>query len=112
MAWQAGNAIGVFLTGTLIQVIMLENNSDYLFPAWHGSLLVMACIVLTLAGNIFLSRYIPRVQTAFFIVHVLLFVGFIVPICINAPKASAKEVFTEFTNTGMATSSTRSWGLG
>lgn len=27
-AWQAGNAIGVFLTGTLIQVIILENNKS------------------------------------------------------------------------------------
>lgn len=41
MAWQAGNAIGVFLTGTLIQTVILENNVKYAFPAWHGSLLVM-----------------------------------------------------------------------
>ncbi|KAK5169375.1 uncharacterized protein LTR77_005350 [Saxophila tyrrhenica] len=100
MAWQAGNAVGVFLTGTLIQVIILENNPNYMFPAWHGSLLVMTNIVFTVAGNILLSRYIPRVQTLFFVLHILAFLCVIVPILVNAPKASAAEVFTEFDNTG------------
>lgn len=62
MAWQAGNAVGVFLTGTLIQTIILENNKDYAFPFWHGSLLVMSNIVFTVAANILLTRYIPKVQ--------------------------------------------------
>jgi choline transport protein len=100
MAWQAGNAVGVFLTGTLIQTIILENNNDYAFPSWHGSLLVMSNIVFTVAANILLTRYIPRVQTAFFVLHILAFFAVLVPICVNAPKASASEVFTGFANTG------------
>jgi choline transport protein len=100
MAWQAGNAVGVFLTGTLIQTIILENNNDYAFPSWHGSLLVMSNIIITVAANILLTRYIPRVQTAFFVLHILAFFAVMVPICINAPKASAAQVFTEFENTG------------
>jgi choline transport protein len=100
MAWQAGNAIGVFLTGTLIQTVILENNVDYAFPAWHGSLLVMSNIFFTVTANILLSRYIPRVQTAFFVLHILAFFAVMVPICVNAPKASAAEVFTGFENTG------------
>lgn len=100
MAWQAGNGIGVFLTGTLIQTIILENNNDYAFPAWHGSLLVISNIGFVTAANILLSRFIPRVQTAFFVLHILAFFAVMVPICINAPKASAGEVFTGFENTG------------
>lgn len=100
MAWQAGNAIGVFLTGTLIQVIILENNPNYMFPAWHGSLLVMANIAVTVTGNIFATKFIPRVQTLFFVFHILAFFGVIIPICVNAPKASASQVFTDFENYG------------
>jgi choline transport protein len=100
MAWQAGNAIGVFLTGTLIQTAILERNVDYTFPAWHGSLLVMFSIFFTVTANILLSRYIPRVQTAFFVLHILVFFAIMVPILVNAPKASAAEVFTDFENTG------------
>lgn len=32
MAWQAGNAIGVFLVGTLIQSLISINNESYAFP--------------------------------------------------------------------------------
>ncbi|KAK6430602.1 hypothetical protein LTR95_013241 [Oleoguttula sp. CCFEE 5521] len=103
LAWQAGNAIGVFLTGTLIQVIVLENNPDSFadtFPNWHGSLLVIANVLITVIGNIFLTRYIPRVQTAFFVLHILTFFAVMIPICINAPKASARDVFADFQNLG------------
>jgi choline transport protein len=100
MAWQAGNAIGVFLTGTLIQVIILENNPDYLFPTWQGSLLVMAIIVLVGVINIFGAKLIPKLQNAIFAAHVLAYICFVTPIWVNAPKASAKAVFTSFSNSG------------
>jgi choline transport protein len=60
----------------------------------------MSNIVFTVAANILLTRYIPRVQTAFFVLHILAFFAVMVPICINAPKASPAEVFTDFENTG------------
>ena len=100
MAWQAGNAVGVFLTGTLIQVIILENNPNYAFPAWHGSLLVISNILFTVAANIHLTRYIPRVQTLFFCLHIMAFLAVIIPICVFAPKASPEQVFTEFKDFG------------
>ena len=80
--------------------MILDNNVDYAFPAWYGSLLVMSNIFFTVTANILLSRYIPRVQTAFFVLHILAFFAVMVPICVNAPKASAAEVFTGFENTG------------
>lgn len=53
-----------------------------------------------IAANILLSKYIPRVQTLFFVLHVLAFFAVIVPILVNAPKASAEKVFLEFSNYG------------
>jgi choline transport protein len=90
----------VFLTGTLIQTIILENNPNYAFPAWQGSLLVIANIAFTIVANIRMTRYIPRVQTLFFVLHILTFFAVMIPICINAPKASASDVFTKFENRG------------
>ena len=60
----------------------------------------MSNIVFTVAANILLTRYIPKVQTAFFVLHTLAFFAVLVPICVSAPKASAAEVFTGFSNTG------------
>lgn len=101
MSWQAGYAVGVFLTGTLIQVIILENNPNtYLFPAWQGSLFVMAVILLVAIINIYGYKLIPKVQQAAFLLHLMGYVCFPVPIWVNAPKTSAKVVFTEFANYG------------
>jgi hypothetical protein len=40
------------------------------------------------------------VQTLFFCLHVLAFFAVIVPILVNAPKATAEHVFLDFTNYG------------
>ena len=53
-----------------------------------------------ITANILLSKYIPRVQTLFFVLHVLAFFAVIIPILVNAPKASADKVFLEFSNYG------------
>ena len=100
MAWQAGNAIGVFLTGTLLQVVILENKPMYLFPAWQGSMFVIACIIIVGLINVFGSKLIPKLQNFIFALHIMAYICFIVPIWVNAPKASPKKVFAEFSNTG------------
>lgn len=104
MAWQAGNALGVFLTGTLIQTVILVNDPNYTFPSWQGSLLVMGTIAIVYVANVFGSRLIPKVQNGIFALHVMAYLCFIIPIWVNAPHASAKQVFTEFSNTGGWTS--------
>lgn len=76
-AWQAGNALGVFLTGTLIQVIILENWPTYPFPPWQGTLLVIGCILLVGTINIFGAKLIPKVQNIIFCLHVAAYFCFI-----------------------------------
>lgn len=100
ISWQAGNALGLFLTGTLIQVVILENNLNYGFAAWQGSLLVIAVICVVASINIFGSKLVPKLQNVMLILHLMGYVCFIVPIWVNAPKATAKQVFTEFQNGG------------
>lgn len=39
LAWQAGNAQGIFLTGILIQTLIAINDVAYPFPNWQGTLL-------------------------------------------------------------------------
>lgn len=100
LAWQSGNAIGVFLVGTLIQSIISINKPDYAFPPWHATLLVIGAVSVALAGNILGSKVLPRWQNAIFAVHVLAYFAFIVPIWVNAPRATHEQVWTGFENNG------------
>ncbi|TKX18668.1 amino acid permease-16 [Elsinoe australis] len=101
IAWQAGNCIGMFLAGSLIQTMILINNEDYAFPAWHGTLLAMATMAVAYTANVYGARALPYWQNAVFAIHVAAYFGYIVPIWTSgAPRASHAQVWTEFQNEG------------
>jgi choline transport protein len=100
MAWQAGNAIGVFLVGTLIQSIISINVPSYTFPPWHATLLVIGAVSIAYVGNVFGSKILPHWQNAVFAIHVMAYFAFIIPIWVNAPRATSQQVWTEFSNSG------------
>lgn len=96
LAWQAGNASGMFLAGTLIQSIVLINNEDYPSPSWQGTLFVMAVIVIATLANIYGSSIIPRLQTPFFVLSVITYIALMVVIWVRAPMAPSIQVWTEW----------------
>ncbi|KAK6334070.1 hypothetical protein TWF696_002572 [Orbilia brochopaga] len=100
LSYQAGNATGFILIGTLIQSIILLNKPDYGFPNWQATLLAIAAIVFVILCNYFGSRLLPRWQNPAFAIHILAYLAFLVPVWKNAPKASAKQVWTEIENRG------------
>jgi hypothetical protein len=100
MALQAGNALGVFLVGTLVQSIISINNPSYTFPHWHATLLVVGAVGIAYAGNVFGSKILPHWQNAVFAVHIMAYFAFIIPIWVNAPRATSRQVWVEFTISG------------
>lgn len=100
IAWQAGYAQGVLLAGTQIQTIILVMNEDYSFPAWQGTLLSFAAILVSYGVNVYGVRSLPYWQVPVFAVGTMAYFAYIVPVWINAPKASHEQVWTGFSNTG------------
>lgn len=100
IAWQAGNALGIFLVGSLIQTMILVNNENYAFPNWHGTLLACAAMLLAYTGNVYGSRILPYWQIPVFVIHILGYFAFLVPIWVNAPAATHAQVWKDFSNSG------------
>src|SRR6266480_4845910 len=100
MAWQAGNALGVFLVGTLVQSIISIHDPSYAFPPWQATLLVIGAVGIAYIGNVFGSKILPYWQNTVFAIHVMAYFAFIIPIWVNAPRASSRQVWTEFSNSG------------
>jgi len=100
LAWQAGNAQGLFLTGTLIQTLISINNPDYPFARWQGTLLVWATTILVFLINFYGTKYLPHMQNIVLAMHTLLYLCLILPVWILAPHGSSASVFTKFDNTG------------
>ncbi|KAK2871600.1 hypothetical protein FQN49_003016 [Arthroderma sp. PD_2] len=96
LAWQAGNASGVFLAATIIQILISLHDAEYTFPQWHTTLLAMMAVVIAFVGNTFGSKILHMWQNAVFSLHVLVYLGFIIPIWVNAPRATSSQVWTGF----------------
>jgi hypothetical protein len=69
IAWQAGNAQGIFIVGSLIQTIILVNNENYAFPNWHGALLAIASMVFAYVCVVYGAKALPYWQNAVFAVR-------------------------------------------
>lgn len=57
-------------------------------------------MVIAYIGNVYGSKLLPYWQILVFIVHVVAYFGYIVPVWVKAPKASHTEVWTQFENHG------------
>jgi amino acid transporter len=98
LAWQAGNASGPFVTGALMQALIYVRNPSYEGTDWQESLLVIANVLLLLVVNVWGARFLPSLQNAFALLHVVFFAAIIISLWAKAPHASATQVFAVFEN--------------
>jgi choline transport protein len=92
--------MGIFLTGSLVQTIILINNDNYAFPAYQGTLLAIAMAVVSYVMSVYGAKILPYWQNVFFALHILAYFAYIVPIWVSAPVATHSQVWTSFQNTG------------
>jgi amino acid transporter len=100
LSWQAGNASGSFLTGTIIQALLVVNYPDYSPENWQGTLFVFAMVLILYIVNIWGAQLWPKIQNALMVMHVVAFLVVIIVLWVMAPHQDASNVFTGFTNEG------------
>ncbi|KAH7420156.1 amino acid permease 2 [Cadophora sp. MPI-SDFR-AT-0126] len=100
LSWQAGNASGPFLVGTLIQSLISVNYPDYEETRWQGTLFVFAVTSVVWVMNVWGSRAMPVFQNLMLIIHIGGFLAIVIVFWVLAPHNSAEVVFTRFTNDG------------
>lgn len=92
------------LVGTLIQGVISINKPEYTSPRWHGTLLTMGAIAISLLANVYGNRALPHWQNAAFALHCLVYLAVVIPVWVYAPRAPIADVFTDFQDLG-------GWGL-
>jgi choline transport protein len=100
LAWQAGNAQGVFLAGSLVQILISLYDEAYTWPQWHTTLLAIAATVLAFFANTYGAKWLHLWQNTVFTIHILAYIAFITPIWVNAPRATHSQVWSQFTWNG------------
>ncbi|KAJ3491279.1 hypothetical protein NLG97_g5625 [Lecanicillium saksenae] len=100
LALQAGNASGIFIIGTLVQAIILIHQPDYIFENWHATLLAIAVVGLTIIANVYCSRLLPYWQNPVFVINILAYFAFLIPVWCYAPRTTSEHVWTRWENSG------------
>ncbi|OQN95295.1 hypothetical protein B0A48_18526 [Cryoendolithus antarcticus] len=98
--WRCAITSITFLAGTVIQGLIILNNPNYIYESWHGTMLIIAITTFAIFFNTVLAKKLPLVEGLLLILHVLGAFAIIIVLWVLAPTASAREVWTQFTNAG------------
>lgn len=93
-------AATAYVSGILVQGLLILNYPDYNFQRWHGTLLLYAALAFALFINTVFNRLLPSIESLMLLFHILGFFGFLIPLVYLSPHQPAKEVFTHFLNLG------------
>ncbi|KAL8934992.1 MAG: hypothetical protein Q9211_004937 [Gyalolechia sp. 1 TL-2023] len=100
IGWQ-GAIVGLaFVAGTIAQGLIALNNPTYEPQPWHGTLLVIAAVVIAIAINTLLAKTLPMAEFLILFLHIAGLFAIITPLLIMAPKNSARVALLEITNSG------------
>lgn len=81
-------------------LIVLWHPETYAYKTWHGTLIVIAIVLIACFFNTALGPRLPIVQSLVFAVHTFGFLAIFITLWVLSPKKPAHAVFTEFTNNG------------
>ncbi|KAI0120315.1 amino acid/polyamine transporter I [Hypoxylon sp. NC0597] len=97
--WQATTASAAYLTGTLLQGVIIMIKSDYVPQPWQAMLFFWAVLAFAVFINTAASKTLSYFEGVVLILHVLGFFGILIPLVCLAPHGNT-SFFTTFVNTG------------
>ncbi|KAI1120828.1 putative GABA permease [Nemania abortiva] len=100
--WQAFVASAAYLTGTLIQGVILLTHPDYAatMQTWQGTLLFWAVVLLSFAINTSAGRTLAQFEGVVLVIHILGFFATILPLTLLGQSTSSEAVWDTWLNLG------------
>ncbi|KAI1262323.1 putative GABA permease [Xylariaceae sp. FL1019] len=100
--WQALVASGGFVTGTMIQGLIVLTHPEYLpkMQNWHGTLLFWAVILGSYAINAAVGSVLAKFEGLVLVLHILGFFATVLPLVLLSQHVTTKDVFDTWLNLG------------
>ena len=89
-----------FITGGLIESTIQIQVPTYEPENWHGTLFFYAVLAISLFVNVWLGRILPQIESLLLFVHILGFIGIIIPILYLGEHQPAEVVFETYSDGG------------
>ncbi|KAL4786854.1 amino acid/polyamine transporter I [Aspergillus varians] len=100
IGWQATFATAAYLSGTMIQGVVVLTHPDYVPQYWHPTMYFWAVVTFAVGINAVGRGVLPKLEGLILVVHILGFFAVMIPLVSLADIGSAKDVFTQFRNDG------------
>ncbi|TDZ16811.1 Choline transport protein [Colletotrichum orbiculare MAFF 240422] len=111
-AWVSALAGSAASEANIIMGLVVTNYPSYSFQPWHLTMVIVAQLVLCGLINMYAFRTIPWMELLAGVLHVVLWLIFVVVLLTLAPRASADFVFFERTVSSGWTNDFVSWNIG
>ncbi|KAJ2991258.1 hypothetical protein NUW58_g2579 [Xylaria curta] len=100
--WQSLVASGGFVTGTMIQGLILLTHPEYaeIMQNWHGTLLFWGVVLFGYTINAAIGVLLARFEGCVLILHILGFFAVIFPLALLSQHNTPADVFNTFLNLG------------
>ncbi|KAK3687733.1 amino acid transporter-like protein [Podospora appendiculata] len=101
--WQGLVASGCFLSGTMIQGLIVLTHPEYLesMQNWHGTLLYWGVVLWAYIINTALTSLLAKFEGMVLVLHILGFFSILFPLVLLTPEhATTDDVFNTFLNMG------------
>ncbi|KAI9732958.1 MAG: hypothetical protein M1818_007391 [Claussenomyces sp. TS43310] len=99
--WQAAVTSSTYLTGSMLQSLIVLNHPEYNPKPWQAMLLMWAGLLVAVFLNTVVSNFLPNIEGAILIFHVVGFFAILIPLTYLAPShGTASDVFGKFLNNG------------
>lgn len=100
--WQALVASGGFVTGTMIQGLILLTHPDYanVMQNWHGTLLFWGVVLLSFSINSAIGSLLAKFEGLVLVVHIFGFFAILLPLALLSEHGDSATVFNNFYNLG------------
>lgn len=96
----------------MIQGLVISNNASYVPERWHVTLIIFAMLIVEGLINVYTFWLIPWIELLAGILHIVLFIIFVVVLVTLAPRHSPDFVFFSRAPTPGWSNSFISWNLG
>ncbi|KFY17763.1 hypothetical protein V492_00431 [Pseudogymnoascus sp. VKM F-4246] len=112
LGWQCAFAASAFLTGSMIQGLIILGNDLYHAMPWQSTLICWAALSLALIINLIGGKTLPRIGVVLLVMQIVGFFGVLIPLVYMAEHNTKEQVFLSFHNGGGFKTQGLSWFVG
>jgi choline transport protein len=98
LGWQTALVSTSYSAALAVQGMIALNVTNYAVPAWHGVVLTIGAVLVTIIFNTVLLRKLPTLEGGMLVLHVFAFIAIFTILWVMGDRAPASEVFLEWSD--------------